>query len=163
MRRPPVIGPELAEESPPFRLAGLRVVTMEAGKASVSIDPLLPAHRGGGSSNAVNGAILAYLLDCAMGMACQSLYLGVPAEEYRATTTNMTVSYVRPVYGNECIAVAEVLGGGRRLLHLRGQVSDRAGAACVHGTGTYRVWAEGEATYPVPGPPQQPFQPLERT
>ena len=158
--RAQVLGPEAANTSAIFRLAGLRVVAMEAGRASVIIDPLLPHHRGGGSSEAVNGAMLSYLLDCAMGMASQSLYLGAPLDAYRAATTNMAVSFVRPVYGDVCLAEAEVVGGGRTLLHLRSEVKDETGAACVHGTGTFRVWARGPATYPVPGPARPPFQPL---
>jgi acyl-coenzyme A thioesterase PaaI-like protein len=61
-----------------FRFAGVRCTEMKGGLARLAIDPILSHHRGGGESTAVNGAIIAFLVDCGMGCAVDSLYLGVP-------------------------------------------------------------------------------------
>ncbi|HEY8340663.1 MAG TPA: PaaI family thioesterase [Egibacteraceae bacterium] len=155
-----VVGPESSAAMPALKFANLRILHMEKGRADLVIDPILPEHRGGSTSEAVNGALIAYLLDVVMGAACESLYLGAPRLKHRTATTNLTVNYVAPVYGNVCRAEAEVLGGGRSVLHTRADVKDENDDVCVYGTGTYRIWPGGPMVHPLPGPPRREFRPM---
>jgi acyl-coenzyme A thioesterase PaaI-like protein len=127
---------------------------MEAGRGVVVIDPILPHHRGGGGSDAVNGAILAYLFDCGMGVALDSLFVGAPLSEHRVTTMDMSISYVRPCYGDVCTCEGFVVGGGRRVIYTRGEVRDAQGVVCAQALGSYRVWPGGPQVHPLPGPPE---------
>lgn len=155
-----VVGPESSAAMPALQFANLRVLHMAEGRADLVIDPILPEHRGGASSAAVNGALIAYLLDVVMGAACESLYLGVSRLEHRTATTNLTVNYVAPVYGDVCRAEAVVLGGGRSVMHVCADVKDENGDVCVYGTATYRIWPGGPMIHPLPGPPRRAFRPM---
>lgn len=132
---------------------------MKDGRSIVAIDPILPHHRGGGGSEAVNGAIIAYLFDCGMGAACDSLWLGVPIENHRTSTMDMAISYVRPVYGEVCHCESFVVGGGRNVVYTRGEVKDAEGTVCAHALGSYRIWPGGDRVVPMPGPPVPEFKP----
>jgi acyl-coenzyme A thioesterase PaaI-like protein len=158
-RRGAVLGLEARNQHEVFRFAGFRATVMEAGRGVVVIDPILPHHRGGGGSDAVNGAILAYLFDCGMGVALDSLYLGAPMDRHRATTMDLAVSYVRPCYGDVCVCESFVVGGGRRVIYTRGEVRDAEGTVCAQALGSYRVWPGGPQVHPLPGPPPPDFRP----
>lgn len=158
-RREAVVGIEARNEHSLFRFAGFRCTLMEGGRGAVAIDPVLPHHRGGGGSVAVNGAILASLFDCAMGCAVDSLYLGVPFSNHRSSTMDMAISYVRPCYGDVCVGEGVVVGGGRHVVYTRGEVLDAAGTVCAQALGTYRVWPGGPQVHPMPGPPVGEFRP----
>jgi acyl-coenzyme A thioesterase PaaI-like protein len=157
-RRSPVIGLEARNQIEVIRFAGIRATLMEAGRGQAVIDPILPHHRGGGSSDAVNGAIIAYLFDVGMGVALDSLYLGVPLDKHRVTTMDLAVSYVRPCYGDVCVCEAIVVGGGRRVVYARADVRDAEGTVCAQALGTYRVWPGGPQVHPLPGPPPPEYK-----
>lgn len=133
---------------------------MAAGQGAVAIEPILPHHRGGGGSDAVNGAIMASLFDCGMGCAVDSLYLGALFSKHRSSTMDMAISYVRPCYGDVCVCQGFVVGGGRQVIYTRGEVLDADGTVCAHGLGTYRVWPGGPQIHPIPGPPVGSFRPM---
>ena len=154
-----VIGPEYRNASLGLRFAGIRCTEMRGGRAVVEIDPILPHHRGGGGSDAVNGAIMAFLFDAGMGCAVDSLFLGAPADRHRAVTMDMAISYVRPCYGNVCVCEGTVVGGGRHVIYTRGEVKDADGTVCAHALGTYRVWPGGPMTHPLPGPGRPEYRP----
>ncbi len=159
---PAAIGIEHRNSIEVFRYAGFRCTRMEGGRGTVVIDPVLAHHRGGAGSDAVNGAIMAYLFDCALGCAVDSLYLGVPVDRHRCTTMDMAISYVRPCYGDICVCETQVVGGGKRVIYTRGEVLDARGTVCAHALASYRVWPGGPQVHPLPGPPPDEFQSLRQ-
>ena len=145
-----------------YRFASVRCTEMNGGRALVAIDPILPHHRGGGGSDAVNGAIVAFLFDAGMGCAVDSLYVGVPADRHRSVTMDMAISYIRPCYGDVCVCEGRVVGGGRHVIYTRGEIKDASGTVCAQALGTYRVWPGGPMVHPLPGPGTPQYRP-ERT
>lgn len=131
---------------------------MEASRGIVRIEPIPHRHSGGAGSDSANGAILAYLFDCAMGCAVDSLYLGPRRDHHRCTTMDMAISYVRPCYGDVCECEGTVIGGGRRVIYTRGEVWDAHSTVCAHALASYRVWAGGPMVHPLPGPPPDEFR-----
>lgn len=156
---PAVIGIEHRNQIEPFRYAGFTCTRMDSGRGTIVIEPILSHHRGGGGSDAVNGAMMAYLIDCTMGCAIDSLYLGAPVDRHRCTTMDMSISYVRPCYGDVCVCEGQVVGGGRNVVYTRAEVLDARGTVCAHALGSYRVWPGGPQVHPLPGPPRDEYRP----
>jgi uncharacterized protein (TIGR00369 family) len=127
--------------NPSWKHGGLVCRAIEPGKAAVAIDPILPQHRRAHDAHIVSGAMLSFLVDCAMAAACDSLEIDAPYRRNRFATVALTINYVRPVYGDVCIAHAEVTGGGKSVLHTRSEVRDAEDRLCAHASGAYRVWS----------------------
>jgi uncharacterized protein (TIGR00369 family) len=97
-------------------------------------------HRGGGGSEAVNGAIAAYAFDCALGTASASTW----DDDVRAqVTVTMNVNYLRMARAERLLRLtAEVAQRGRSLVFVSGELLDENGETCATATGTYRLFRE---------------------
>jgi uncharacterized protein (TIGR00369 family) len=124
---------------PLFAWAGLRIVEAHGGHAVLELD-VQDHHRGGGGSEAVNGAIAAYGFDCALGTASASTWdEGVRAQ----VTVTMNVNYLRMARAERSLKLtAEVTARGRSLVFVAGELLDEDGETCATATGTYRLFHE---------------------
>lgn len=120
-----------------FAWAGIRIVEAHAGRATLELD-VADHHRGGGGSEAVNGAIVAYACDCALGTASASTW----EEDVRAqVTVSMNVNYLRLARAEKLLTVtAEVVERGRNLVFVGGELRAENGETCATCTGTYRLF-----------------------
>lgn len=123
-------------DKPYMRWAGARVTLAEGGRSRLELE-VEPHHRGGMGTEAVNGAILAYLHDVAQGAAIRSL-LG---DDVRAIATlNLNVTFV------EAMAAADLIVGTGRAISIRSAVAfaeseflGASGQVCCRATGTFRI------------------------
>lgn len=97
-------------------------------------------HRGGMGTDAVNGAVLAGLGDCALGVA-GVLQLGAE----RSGTVEMSIKFLRPTVGHSVVAYAVALKRGGSLVFTEAELYSE-GKLCAVATGmvTRPAHAEGE-------------------
>lgn len=119
-----------------FRWAGIRLVKAEAGQSRLELD-VREHHRGGGGTAAVNGGIVAYLFDGALGAAVRSIWdTGVISQ----VTITLNIQYLRMIRAEHTVVCeAQVVRQGRLTVFVRGDVTDEAGEICSSCTGIYRL------------------------
>lgn len=124
-------------EKPYMRWAGARMLLAEGGKSRIELQ-VGEHHRGAAETEAVNGAILAYLHDVTQGAAIRSL-LG---DDVKALATlNLNVSYI------SLMTAGDVLRGDGRVISVRSGVAfaesefrDDSGDVCCQASGTFRIF-----------------------
>ncbi len=122
---------ETALERVPFaRLIGIELEDVDAGVATLGLDVREELKQNNG---VVHGGAVASLIDTATAFAIISL---LPAEE-RATTADLTISYLRPLTKGRVRAKARVLRAGRRLIVVSAEVLDDAGNLAATALTTY--------------------------
>ncbi len=115
----------------------------EGKRVEVRLDPIRPEHRGGlGSTEAVNGGILAALFDLAIG--CTPALID---PKRRSATMQLSMSFERPVTGRALTVVAEIGTAGQSVVFSNARVLDEQGAVCARCQGVVRFskipWAKG--------------------
>ena len=78
----------------------------------------------------LHGGIAATLIDVSMGHLLN--HLGI-----RAVTSDLHVSYHRPVSGQEVVATSRVTKAGRTIVHATCEVRDREDRVCSTGVATF--------------------------
>ncbi len=85
-----------------------------------------------GYFNVVHGGVVAAVLDECMGWA------GTLVTERMSYTADLTIRYLKPVPADrELIVSAEVVRAGKRMVHVRGRITDGSGEEYVRGEGRY--------------------------
>lgn len=123
-------------DKPYMRWVGARVTVAEGGRSRVELK-VEAHHRGAMGTEAVNGAILAYLHDVAQGVAVRSL-LG--ADVRAMATLNLNISYV------DAMAAEGLIVGVGRAISVRSAVAfaeseflGASGQVCCRAAGTFRI------------------------
>ncbi len=120
-----------ALEKVPFaKLIGLELEEVEPGAAIMGLDVREELKQING---VVHGGAVASLIDTATAFAVISV---LPPEE-RATTVDLTISYLRPVTKGRLRARARVQRAGRRLIVVSAEVSDDSGKLTATALTTY--------------------------
>jgi acyl-CoA thioesterase len=117
--------------SVPFaKLLGIELEEIDSGIATLAFDikPELKQNHG-----VVHGGAIASLIDSATAFAIISL---LPPNE-RATTVDLTISYLRPLTEGRARAVARVLRSGNRLIVVSAELFDEAGTLAATALSTY--------------------------
>jgi uncharacterized protein (TIGR00369 family) len=117
--------------------AGIRIVEASGGTSLLELD-VQDHHRGGGGTESVNGAIMAYLHDILQGAAVRSAW---DAAHLSLATISLNIQYLR-------LLNAEKLVTGRGRLVQRGgtvaygesELLDEAGNVCSSSTGQFRLF-----------------------
>lgn len=120
-----------ALNSVPFaKFLGLELDEIDAGVATLSfeIKPELKQNHG-----VVHGGAIASLIDSATAFAIISL---LPTDE-RATTVDLTISYLRPLTEGRARAVARVVRSGKRLIVISAELFDDRGTLAATALSTY--------------------------
>lgn len=118
------------QEVPFAKLIGIELEGIDAGVATLGFDIRDELKQNNG---VVHGGAIASLIDTATAFAIMAL---LSAKE-RATTVDLTVSYLRPLTEGRVRARAEVLRAGRRLIVVSANVSDRSGNLAATAISTY--------------------------
>lgn len=119
-----------------LRWMGARVTLAEGGQSRVELR-VEPHHRGAMGTDAVNGAILAYLHDVAQGVAVRSL-LG---DDVRTIATlNLNVSYVDAMVAEDLIVgVGRVISIRSAVAFAQSEFLGATGQVCCRAAGTFRI------------------------
>ena len=119
---------------PVFLWGGVEVIEQASGRAvlAVTIDD---HHRGGGGTDAVNGAFLAYIADLLLGTAASTAWGETPVPQ---VTVGLNIAYLSPLRGASIYAEAKVRRAGRLLCFIEGTMMDESGEVCLVMSGTGR-------------------------
>ena len=148
--RPPPLPDELARyaddfnQSQALKLFGTRISFPTTDRVRIEINPLRTEHLGGMGSDVVNGGILAAAFDLALG--CSGALVD---PKLRNATTQLSITFERPVRGRLLRAEAWINSFGKLLLFSGGELTDDAGRVCARATGVVRLtdkpWNNGHS------------------
>lgn len=120
-----------ALETVPFaKLLGIELEEIAPGVATLGFDIRDDLKQNNG---VVHGGAIASLVDTATAFAIISL---LPPDE-RATTADLTISYLRPLTTGRARSTARVLRAGRRLIVVSAELSDDSGTLIATALTTY--------------------------
>ena len=120
-----------ALETVPFaKLIGIELETVEPGLAVLGLDIRAELKQNNG---VVHGGAIASLIDTATAFAIIPLL----TEGERATTIDLTISYLRPLETGRARATARVLRAGRRVVVVSAEVSDEGQNLAATALSTY--------------------------
>ena len=122
---------ETALDSVPFaKLLGIELEELDTGTATLAFEirPELKQNKG-----VVHGGAIASLIDSATAFAIISV---LPLDE-KATTVDLTISYLRALTKGRARATARVLRTGRRLIVVSADLHDEAGNLAATALSTY--------------------------
>ena len=123
---------------PPMKHLGARLEFTRIDRVRAVIDPVLPFHRGGMGTDAINGVVLAGLFDLVIGTVG---WLTRP--ETRSATVNLSMTFLRPTRGPRVVAEARLLRPGMNLIFAAAEITDGAGEVTARCDGTCAV-AQGK-------------------
>ena len=117
--------------SVPFaKLLGIELETVAPGTATLSLQITNDLKQNNG---VVHGGAIASLIDSATAFAIISV---LPPDE-KATTADLTISYLRPLKEGRAHSTARVLRVGRRLIVVSAELVDDAGKLIATALTTY--------------------------
>jgi len=113
---------------------GARLDFIRVDRVRAVIDPVLPFHRGGMGTDAVNGVVLAGLFDLVIGTVG---WLTRP--ETRSATVTLAMTFFRPTRGDRIAAEAWLVRPGMNLVFAAAEITDGSGEATARCDGTCAV------------------------
>lgn len=113
---------------------GLRMDVPEGDRIVVHLDPILPPHRGGLGTAAVNGGVLSAIFDLSIG--CTPALID-PTR--RSATMQLSISFERPVMGDRLRAEARIDRAGGSVIFASAVILDQDGVACARCQGLVRL------------------------
>ncbi len=125
---------EVWNAGPPMKHFGARLDFTKVDRVRAVIDPVLPFHRGGLGSEAVNGVVLAGLFDLVIGTVG---WLTRP--DARSATVSLAMSFLRPTLGDRVVAEARLLRAGMNLVFAAAEISGGSGELTARCDGTCAV------------------------
>ena len=120
--------------APPMRQLGARLDFQRLDRVRAVLDPVMPFHRGGMGTDAVNGAVLAGLFDLVIGTVG---WLTRP--ETRSATVNLAMTFFRPTRGDRVVAEARLIKTGLNLVFAAAEIFDAQGETTARCDGTCAV------------------------
>ena len=125
---------EAWNDSPPMRQLGARLEFERLDRVRAIIDPVMPYHRGGMGTEAVNGPVLAGLFDLVIGTVG---WLTRP--DTRSGTVSLAMTFLRPTRGDRIVAEARLLRTGTNLTFAAAEIFDGSGEVTARCDGTVAV------------------------
>jgi len=114
-----------------------------ADRVLVRVDPVLPFHRGGMGTDAINGGMLAALFDFVIGTTPA---LVDPTR--RSATMQLNITFEQPVKGDWFIAEGRIDRAGASTIFASAVVKDSSGAICSRCSGMAKL---GRQPWPAGG------------
>jgi len=143
-------------ESAFLRAQGLTVEEVAIGEVIVRLPQAQDSQRGGGgSAQVLNGGVVAYMFDGALGFAIISSLLAMPEAleidptELRQFTINLDITYLDAAFGDHFEAYGKVVRVSRSTAFAEGRFLDANGKVCATAKGIWRVfWPRAGASSP---------------
>jgi len=130
-----------------LKAQGLEVEETATGEAIVRLPQVLQSQRGGGGSDVVlNGGVISYMFDGALGWAIISSLLAMPEAleidpfELRQFTMNLDITYLDAAIGDRFEAHGKVVRISRSTAFAEGRFLDANGKVCATAKGIWRVF-----------------------
>lgn len=118
---------------PAMRHFGARLVLDHECLVRVDLDEVETHHRGGLGTHAVNGAVIAGLFDCALGVAG---VLQLPGK--RTGTVELSIKLLRPVVGDEVEIFGAAIKRSKQIVFAESELFS-GGRLCALATGIVAV------------------------
>lgn len=136
-----------------MKAQGLEVEELGTGNVVVRLPQVLPTQRGGGGTEHVlNGGVVAYMFDGALGWSIISSLLAMPEAqdidpfELRQFTINLDITYLEASIGERFEAHGQVVRASRSTAFAEGRFLDANGKLCATAKGIWRVfWPRKQA------------------
>ncbi|MGH9318036.1 MAG: PaaI family thioesterase [Thermoanaerobaculia bacterium] len=125
---------ETWNSSLPMQQLAARLDFQRVDRVRAVLDPVMPFHRGGMGTDAVNGAVLAGLFDLVIGTVG---WLTRP--DARSATVNLSMTFFRPTRGDRVVAEARVIKTGLNLVFAAAEIFDSNGEVTARCDGTCAV------------------------
>jgi uncharacterized protein (TIGR00369 family) len=125
---------DLWNDSPPMKQLGARLEFERVDRVRAVLDPVMPYHRGGMGTDAVNGPVLAGLFDLAIGTVG---WLTRP--DTRSATVSLAMTFLRPTRGDRVSVEARLLRSGTNLTFAAAEIFDAEGQVTARCDGTVAV------------------------
>ncbi|MDP3820530.1 MAG: PaaI family thioesterase [Burkholderiales bacterium] len=132
-----------------MRAQGLTVQEHAVGEVTICLAQAAPSQRGGGAggdaAKVINGGVISYMCDGALGYSIISGLLALPesqevdARELRAFTITLTMTYLDVARGDRFEARGRVVRLGRGTAFAEGQFISEDGKVCATAQGIWRV------------------------
>ena len=132
-----------------YRAHGLTLEEVRPGEAVVRLAQATEDQRGGGGTDALNGGVIAYMFDGALGAAVASAALhrldgqGLDPTGFGQVTITLNISYLRAARGDRFEARGVALQVGGSVAFAEGKFYDERGDVCASATGVWRVFLPG--------------------
>ncbi len=130
-----------------MRAQGQELDIVGAGEAVERLPQVTAAQRGGGGSDTVlNGGVIAYMFDGALGCAIASSLLarpdirGVDPRSLRQSTINLDITYIDAASGDRFEACGRVVRASRNVAFAEGELLDAQGRTCATARGIWRIF-----------------------
>ncbi len=134
-------------ESPFMQAQGLTAEEITPGEVALHLAAPTPAQRGaGGPPDAINGGVISYMFDGALGYAIVSAQLpaleaaGLSLASYSQVTMNLDITYLAAAQGERFKAIGRVLRAGRGTAFAEGELLNERGEVCASAKGIWRVF-----------------------
>lgn len=121
-------------DSQTLKYFGVTMVFPDLETVEVRMDQVLPAHRGGLGSDAVNGGIISAIFDLVIG--CTPALVD-PTR--RSATVQISISFLTALRGDSFVARGKVERGGGSLVFSSATIFDAQGKECAKATGMCRL------------------------
>lgn len=118
-----------------FPLAGFLGMDAEPGHDGIAVARLTAADAHHNPHGAVHGAVLFALADTAMGAATMS----VLGDDHWCASIDVHLRFLTPVFAGPLEAHAEVVKGGRRIVHTQARIVGPDGRTVATATGAFAV------------------------
>ena len=125
---------DLWNDSPPMKQLGARLEFERVDRVRAVLDPVMPYHRGGMGTDAVNGPVLAGLFDLVIGTIG---WLTRP--DTRSATVSLSMTFLRPTRGDRVAVEARLLRSGTNLTFAAAEIFDAQGQVTARCDGTVAV------------------------
>ncbi|MDT0496415.1 PaaI family thioesterase [Algiphilus sp. W345] len=154
----PAVAPYLFKDNwdaSPFMTAqGLTSEEVSTGEVALFLRNPTPAQRGaGGPPDAINGGVISYMFDGALGYAIVSAQMpqlraaGADLAGYSQVTINLDITYLTAARGSAFKAAGRVLRVGRGTAFAEGELLNDQGEVCATAKGIWRIfWPRGAAS-----------------
>lgn len=123
---------------------GAKISFPTTDRVHIDIDPIRVEHLGGMGSDVVNGGVLAAAFDLALG--CTGALVN---PRLRNATTQLSMTFERPVRGKKLRVEAWINSAGKLLLFSGAELFDENDQLCARGTAVVRLtdkpWNNGHS------------------
>lgn len=118
----------------------------EPGEFVVRLAQAQPWQRGGGGTDALNGGVVAYMFDGALGGACAVAALEryevaeADYDRFGQVTVTLTINYLEAARGDSFEARGRVTKLGRSTAFAEGRLYDEQGTVCATASGVWKLY-----------------------
>ncbi|MGA7671208.1 MAG: PaaI family thioesterase [Nitrolancea sp.] len=129
-----------------YEAQGLTVRDIAPGDVVIELNDPRDDQRGGGGTAALNGGVIAYMFDGAMGAAIASLIIdrfrldSTDDQAFGEATISLTINYVKPAMGTHFEAHGHAVRAGRSIAFADAKILDEHGDVCATASGVWRIF-----------------------